>query len=121
MPIRIAMRDILDVNSTREQLLLAASALKAEYVRYLGNPCLPHILVAQTAIPPCAVVADSEDQPLPQINATMLTNLSKVAMRLPSEYLSQSGDRILHVHDMCLGHRITTLHVYVAFIIIWRR
>ncbi|KAG8221479.1 hypothetical protein J3R82DRAFT_1692 [Butyriboletus roseoflavus] len=111
MPIRIPMSKILDVDSTREQLLLAASALKAEYVRYLANPCLPHMVVAQTATPPCAVTADSEDQPLPQFNATMLMNLGKVATRLPSEYVSQSGERILHVRDLSLGHRITTPHV----------
>jgi len=111
MPVRIAMRKILDGDSTRERLLLAASALKAEYARYQGNPCLPHLLVAQFAIPPSAATVDSGDQPALQINPTMLTNLGKVGTRLPSEYVSQSGKPILRVHDMCFGHRITTPHV----------
>ncbi|KAF8551495.1 hypothetical protein OG21DRAFT_1540239 [Imleria badia] len=111
MPVRIPMRKILDVDSRRERLLLAASALKAEYARYQRNPCLSHLLVAQSAVPLPAPTADSGDQPAPHINPTMLTNLGKVDARLPSEYVNQTGDRVLRVHDMCFGHRITTPHV----------
>jgi hypothetical protein len=111
MPVRIPMRKILDVDSTRERLLLTASTLKTEYARYQGNPCLPHLLVAQFAIPFSSTTADSGDQRMPQINPTMLTNLGRVDARLPSEYPNRTGERVLRVHDMCFGHRITTSNV----------
>ncbi|KAI0753180.1 hypothetical protein C8Q80DRAFT_1118380 [Daedaleopsis nitida] len=105
VPVVVRYKDIVCIEDEKERLTAAMISLKKQYIEYLENPCLPHLMAEQMRLAP-------PREGLPMVNpcVSTVTNVGNVEKLLPVLWRSDTSagsTPSLRVSGLHFGNRIT--------------